>query len=109
METKVGKEQVIKHLTQLRRSLAHSLKQPNISALRFNEIRAQLLPLDEQLRQLGVDPEPTPQMSASYIRQPRAERRRNTHNRKRDNGYEARAMQTIKRARDRKEHKNDID
>lgn len=63
------KEDVIRHLTQLRATLAHALTQPNISPKRFNEIREQLAPLDAQLHWLGVDTLPTiPQMQPTYVR-----------------------------------------
>ena len=71
----VSKEQVIKHLMQLRATLAHALTQPNISVKRFNEIRDQMLPLDEQLRTLGIDPKVTPQMNPAYVRLTRHQRR----------------------------------
>lgn len=95
----IGKQQVIEHLTQLRRSLAHALKQPNISPARFNDIRAQLLPLDEQLRILGVDMEPTPQMSAHHIVLTRKQKRHRNRESKHST-YEQRLMQRIKYKRD---------
>lgn len=66
---------VIKMLQQLRATLAHALSQPYIGAKRFNDIRAQLAPLDQQLRGLGVDLQPIPQMSPSYVVPSRKQRR----------------------------------
>ena len=71
----MDKETVIKHLLQLRATIAHMLKQPGISPWRFNDARAQLIPLDEQLRNLGVDLEPLPQAAPAYRVLSRAERR----------------------------------
>jgi hypothetical protein len=69
-------DDVIAVLRQLRVTLAHALKQPNISPIRFNEVRAQLAPLDEQLRNLGVnDFEILPQMAPTYVRPTRHQRR----------------------------------
>ena len=83
-------EDVIRHLTQLRKTLALSLTQPHISARRFNEIREQLRPLDEQLRNMGVTDLPvTPQMSPSYVVPSRYERRKHKRADK-FNSYESR-------------------
>jgi hypothetical protein len=69
-------DDVIAVLRQLRTTLAHALRQPNISPIRFNEVRAQLAPLDEQLRNLGVnDFEILPQMMPTYVRPTRHQRR----------------------------------
>lgn len=71
-----GLADVIKTLTQLRATLAHALKQTNISPTRFNEVRMQLAPLDEQLRNLGVqDLDVLPQMAPTYVRPTRHQRR----------------------------------
>jgi hypothetical protein len=78
METpkRPDRDDVISVLKQLRATLAHALKQANISPIRFNEVRAQLAPLDEQLRNLGVnDFEILPQMAPTYIRPARHQRR----------------------------------
>lgn len=77
------KSDVIRFLRQMRETLSHALTQPNISPARFNEIRAQILPLDEQLRALGeVDMKVTPQMSPAYTKQTRHERRQIARRRK---------------------------
>jgi hypothetical protein len=92
----VGREQVIKLLKQTRATLAHALKQPNIGPRRFNDIREQLLPLDEQLRLMGVDDlEVLPQMAATYVRPTRHQRRKNMHDRK-YNSYERRVADKLK-------------
>jgi len=72
----VGKDDVIRHLKQIRATLTHALTQPDISVTRFNAIREQLLPLDEELRKLGIDPEPTPQMGHAYVKLTRYQQRR---------------------------------
>ena len=90
----VTKEQVIAHLTTLRKMLAHALTQPNISPKRFNEIREQMLPLDEQLRALGVDFAPTPQMQPTYEILTRAQRRKRARDSK-FNTYEQRVQQRL--------------
>lgn len=70
------KYDVIRHLQQLRATMAHALTQPNISPKRFNEIREQMLPLDVELHKLGVtDLNPVPQASPLYIRPTRFQRR----------------------------------
>lgn len=70
------REDVVAVLKQLRATLAHALRQPNISPIRFNEVREQLLPLDEQLRNLGVTGlEILPQMAPTYVRPTRHQRR----------------------------------
>jgi len=95
----IGREQVIKHLMQLRKTLVHSLNQPRIGPRRFNEIREQLLPLDAQLRKLGIDDLPvTPQMQPSFVKQSRYERRKHQRDGK-FNSYESRIAE--KRARKR--------
>lgn len=91
-------DSVVKHLMQLRATMAHALTQPNISAKRFNDIRAQLLPLDDQLRKLGVDLAPTPQMSPNYVRLSRHDRRQRQRASKFDT-YEQRVRQKIDRKR----------
>lgn len=71
-----NRDDVIRVLKQLRATLAHALKQANISPARFNEVRAQLGPLDEQLRNMGVlDLEVLPQMAPTYVRPTRHQRR----------------------------------
>lgn len=71
-----NRDDVIRVLKQLRATLAHALKQANISPARFNEVREQLAPLDEQLRNMGVlDLEVLPQMAPTYIRPTRHQRR----------------------------------
>lgn len=92
----VTKDTVIGHLTNLRKTLAHSLTQPHISAKRFNEIRDQLLPLDQQLRDLGVDMAPTPQMAATYVKPTRFERRKHQRASKHST-YEQRLRQRLER------------
>lgn len=92
------KEDVIKYLMQLRKHLVHALQQPNISPKRFNECREQLLPLDEQLRMLGVTDLPlVPQMSASYVRPSRYQRRQRMRGDK-FNSYENRIKRKFERA-----------
>lgn len=98
----VSMDAVIKHLTQLRATLVHALTHQNISAKRFNEIRSQLLPLDEQLRGLGVDLEPTPQMSSTYVRLSRHDRRM----RQRANKFDT-IEQRIKRKAERNRQQRD--
>lgn len=79
----IDKSDVIRLLKQLRATLSHALSQPNISPERFNEIRAQMMPLDEQLRALGeTDLTITPQMSTSYAIPTRRERRQMAKRRK---------------------------
>lgn len=69
-------DDVKKHLLQLRATLVHALTQPNISPKRFNECRSQILPLDQQLRALGVEDLPfTAQMQPSFVKVTRHERR----------------------------------
>lgn len=71
-----GLADVVKVLLQLRATLAHTLKQPNVSPTRFNDAREQLAPLDEQLRNLGVtDLDVLPQMAPTYVRPTRHQRR----------------------------------
>lgn len=94
----VGKEEVIKHLQQLRATLVHALTQRNIGTKRFNEIREQLLPLDEQLRKLGVDPEPTPQMQAAYRGYLSRTERRQRHRASKFPSYEQRTMRKLRSA-----------
>lgn len=94
----VNKEQIIEHLLRLRATLAHALTQRNISAKRFNEIREQLLPLDEQLRNLGVDPEPTPQMQAAYRGHLSRAERRQRHRASKFPSYEQRTMRKLRSA-----------
>lgn len=91
------KEDVIKHLTQLRNTLAHSLRQPHISPARFNEIREQLVPLDAELHKLGVDTEPTPQMNPAFVG--RRQTRRDVHNKKRSKKWSKITMQRFALAR----------
>jgi hypothetical protein len=88
----VDREKVIDHLMQLRATLAHALKQPNIGAKRFNEVREQLLPLDQQLRALGVDLEPTPQMNPSYRPNLSRAQRRQRHRANKYRSYEQRVQ-----------------
>lgn len=95
----VSKEDVIKHLQQLRATFVHALTQRNIGAKRFNEIREQLLPLDEQLRNLGVDLEPTPQMQAAYRGHLSRAERRQRHRASKFPSYEQRTMRKIAAAR----------
>lgn len=69
-------ERTIGLLKQLRATLAHALKQPNISPIRFNDARELMLGLDEQLRNLGVTGlEVLPQMAPTYVRPTRHQRR----------------------------------
>jgi hypothetical protein len=91
----VGREKVIEHLTQLRNTLAHALTQPHISADRFNEIRAQLLPLDQQLRALGIDLAPTPQMNPNYQPHLTRAQRRQRHRASKYQTYEQRVQRKI--------------
>jgi len=73
----------IRMLKQLRAQLVHALTQPNITATRFNSIREQLRPLNEQLRQMGVtDLEIVPQLAPSYVVPTRAQRREKLRARK---------------------------
>jgi hypothetical protein len=53
------REDVIRHLKQLRASLAFSMANTG-EAKRYNDARAQLQGLDAQLRVMGIEPEPTP-------------------------------------------------
>lgn len=70
------RDDVIGVLKQLRATLAHALKQPNISPIRFNDAREQMLGLDEQLHNMGVtDLEVLPQMAPTYVRPTRHQRR----------------------------------
>lgn len=99
MTDKVTMDVVIKHLMQLRKTLVHSLNQPRIGPRRFNEIREQLLPLDEQLRGLGVEDLPiTPQMQPSFVKQSRYQRRKHQRDGK-FNSYESRIAEKAARRR----------
>lgn len=67
---------VIKVLLQLRTTLAHAIRQPNIGPARFDEIREQLIPLDLQLHDMGVtDVEVLPQLAPTYVKPTRHQRR----------------------------------
>lgn len=80
---KVTVDEVIRHLKQLRATFAHAIKQSNIGPARFNELREQLLPLDVQLRNLGVtDLEVLPQMAATFVKPTRHQRRMTQRKRK---------------------------
>jgi hypothetical protein len=68
-------------LMTLRTQLTHALTQRDISPKKFNDIREQLLPLDEQLRKLGVDVSPTPQMNPNYVRPTRRQKRNSKQHR----------------------------
>jgi hypothetical protein len=92
---------VIEHLQQLRATLAHALKQPNLSAARFNEIRAQLGPLDDELMKLGVTEfEVLPQMAPTYIRLSRHQRRKRQQHEGRFSSYESKVRQKFARGND---------
>jgi hypothetical protein len=86
------KEDVIKMLMQLRKTLAHALTQPNISPKRFNDIREQLLPLDVQLNNLGVELEPAPQQH--HVKLTRYQKRKRNRDSK-HSSYEARVRHKL--------------
>lgn len=98
----VTPEQVIEHLLQLRATLAHMLRQPNIGAKRFNETREQIMQLDAQLRWLGKDPEVLPQMNYQGTRPSR----RQTHQKKKGKKWSVALMRRVSIERSRRDEDN---
>lgn len=75
----MNNDDALRIMMALRAQLVHALAQRNIGAKRFNAIREQLIPLDAELRKLGADLSPTPQMNPAYVRPTKIERAHARH------------------------------
>lgn len=95
MDKVVSVDEVVKTLLALRKQLVHALGMPKISPAKFNDIKQQLVPLNEQLRRMGIDLDPVPQMT--YLRPTRAQRRDRKRAHKWES-YESRVRQKLAKA-----------